>query len=189
MKKIITIFILSMFYYFSFSQPKAGDFTIGGSSEFGFSFVNETKEIGDVEVSEFKQSNLSLMPTWRYLITDHIGAGLLTFVEVSTISGSSDVLLAVGPTIRAYLGKTNIRPYLDGTVLYGKIFYPANGSNSIFGYNTGIGLACFIRENISIDIGAAYAYMSQKGDSDPFGGDVTNKQKGLNLSVGITVVL
>ncbi len=187
MKSLKSILILSLLFYsfIGFSQteeetsrPTAkGKFIVGGNSSFGFSSVaSETEgDSGTVSKSEARSTSFSLRPSAGYFVIDNlaVGGGIL-FSSNKTKSDTFDnesinTAFIFSPFIRYYFTEGNIKPFLEGSVGVGFSNTKVDDGvgenefkNSIFNYSFDGGVAFFLGDRVSIDLGVGYATSTVK---------------------------
>ena len=187
MKSLKSILILSLLLYsfIGFSQtedetpmPTAkGNFVVGGSSSFNFSSSKPKfkSDSGGTQDNGVTETRFSLMPNAGYFVIDNlaVGAGIL-FTSNKTKSDefdfeSTNTALTFSPFARYYFTEGNIKPFLQGTVGFGfsnSKFDEGGGEsenkNSIFNYGFDGGVAFFIGNKASIDVGVGYSSSSFK---------------------------
>jgi outer membrane protein len=150
-------------------QTQKGKFLIGVGSKFDFSNLQTEWKSNYGNANGGKSTNFEVSPKIAYFIVENIAIGFdLPFnysVEedpnnIKTITTS----FAVAPLIRAYYGSTNLKPFVQGEIGYGKYTLKnriPNGTEdkipeSLFLYKVGGGLGIFFNQNISLDFAFGY---------------------------------
>lgn len=180
----------------SFAQTEKGSFVLAGSTGLQFSSgTTKTNYYGNE--GEYKASTFSFTPTFAYFVVDDLAIGLsstFTSMEKSEnefeMSASS---LTVLPTVLYYLPlEGKLRPFVQAGIGWSSTSSDyTNGSNSSeessasgLAFNFGGGIAYFIRENISIDLGLLYSSVKLT-DSD--NKSIIEKQGNLGFNIGLSV--
>ncbi|MEP0266783.1 outer membrane beta-barrel protein [Dokdonia sp.] len=191
MKSLKSILILSLLLYsfVGFSQteeeepiPTAkGNFVIGGSSSFNFSSSTpKTKsDSGDFPDTETRNTSFSFMPNFGYFVIDNLAiGGGISFTSNKTKSDafdfeSTNTAFVFSPFVRYYFTEGNVKPFLQGTVGAGfsntKVdddFGEDEFKNSVFNYGFEGGVAFFLGNSASIDLGVGYRSSSVKPRDD-----------------------
>ena len=197
-KRILSVIaILALSAGMLFAQTEQGKVIIAGSSSLDFgSLKSQMKYDGKDYGDEIKSSEFSLTPSIGYFFADNLA---ITFnMEISSSTQKSgdveakDNSVLVGPGLRFFMGSTNIKPYLAGDIMFGsqKQTVKLDGDTEddkygVFGFDIGAGLAFFINDYISVDLGLGYADMTMTWDEDD---KAKIKSNGIVFSGGFTVV-
>jgi outer membrane protein len=170
--KSLLIFLFLFSGHVLYAQTGKGKFLAGG--QYVLNFASTTNSISDQSNSNVtgKYRTLSLSPRAGYFFLDNVPAGLeflYTYArssDGSSTSHSSEYFLI--PFIRYYFGKSAIKPYLQAgagpgwkkgsSVDFG---YTSTSESKLFRYELSGGLAAFINEHISIDLGLSYKTTSE----------------------------
>lgn len=159
MKKIILASTLLLTSYLGFSQTNQGDFMVGGSLGFR---------------TNKNSSNFNLMPNVGYFFARNFAAGanvMLNFEKEGNIRSTN---LGLGPFARYYIGQSNFRPFLHGSIGYAHTSYKyvgtdTKGSSSGWYTTLGLGYAAFISQDVAFEGLAAYNYTEFKNASSANG--------------------
>ena len=89
------------------------------------------------------------------------------------------------PFVRYYFGDNNIKPYLQGAVGFGSSktnidFYDSASTSNLVSYGFDGGIAIFLNENVSLDVGAGYTSSTSKPQEDN-----SNNVKFINNAFGL----
>jgi len=155
------------------AQTEKGKFRIGAFSN-GF-FTSTSNKFGGETFNKTKTYSLS--PSGGYFVADNFSVGLdieLSRSTTKTRSGSQEDISAqiiVSPSFRYYFTKNKLRPYFNASIGIGTDWRETKNENnfnrfginnsekqefSIFTYRLGTGLALFLNNKISIDLGLTF---------------------------------
>lgn len=188
MKALKTLFILSIFFYsftgFSQSDDETstaptskGNFIVGGSSSFNFSSLTPEarSDSGNIQDSETRNTTFSLTPSAGYFVIDNLAVGAgVSFTSNKTKSDafnfeSTNTALVFAPFVRYYFTEGNIKPFIQGAVGVGFSNTKVDDDtgedefkNSVFNYGFDGGVAFFLGDHVSIDLGVGYVSSSVK---------------------------
>jgi hypothetical protein len=174
-------------------QVGKGKLLLSGSSDFSLTVVS-SKVVYDGDSDEGdNETSLNFSPQIGYFLTDGLAVGVQIPISVSSSGSGSDKYststLAFAPFVRNYFGKTNLRPFVQGSAGIGSAgfkFGSDDESASLFLWEVGGGVAMFIKENISIDFVVGYVSSTMKfKDEDDFK-VVSN---GVGFSIGFGIIL
>jgi opacity protein-like surface antigen len=189
MKKLILFTVAIMLTNFAFSQTEKGNWNLGISSNMGnlfaegpsgsapafggFNLYNGFKYNGDTE--EGSITTFNLQPGIGYFLADgflariNLGMAYAKFSEGEDDSYSTNIL-SVGPELRYYIGSKKMRPYIGAHAAFGSL--TTKFSSEFFGdeeskanlsrFGGYLGLAYFLSENASIDLGLGFSTNSMK---------------------------
>ncbi len=193
MKTLKTLFILSLFFYsvtgFAQSDDEGttspttkGNFIIGGSSSFNFSSTSSKVKgdnFDDIDIGT--NTFFSIAPSAGYFVIDNLAIGTgVAFTTGKFKADDSDfesrqTSIVASPFVRYYFGKTNIRPFLEGSFGIGStktetdndfigddVVSSSETRNSIFTYAFNGGVAFLLNDFVSIDLGVGYNSTSTK---------------------------
>ncbi|HEY0679715.1 MAG TPA: outer membrane beta-barrel protein [Chitinophagaceae bacterium] len=155
MKKIyLSVFTVLSFYFVS-AQTEQGNWLVGGN--FNLSTVSNNTSIG-------------LNPTAGYFVMNNLAVGGTVTLMYDKLGENSSTTFGLGPMVRYYFGKSNIRPFVDGEMSFisEKFKYPGgtNTENGV-GYFLGMGLALFLNENVALETLAGYTHTNiSEGSKD-----------------------
>jgi outer membrane protein len=165
MKKLILIHAISMMFicFKTYAQPEVGKLLIGGSSSFNFQSSKQKYKMDQNSVDADRTTTIQFLPQVGYMITDNLAGGLELGYTSTSISDSDEKVsaIAIGPFIKYYIdvNSPTVYPFLYGAVAIGsqKISDDEDEFKSnITAYGLGGGLAVFLGEKISLDIGLSY---------------------------------
>ena len=153
----------------SFGQTGKGKFLIGTGSN--LSFISGSSKwktdtgSGDNGIS----SALGLSPKLGYFVTDELALGVELQLGYGKSKNNSDKShsfdYGVGPFARYYFGSDKLKPFVGGALNLGGDSQNSTISNttyksksSTFSFDLGGGLAYFLSEKVSLDLGINYNY-------------------------------
>lgn len=189
-------FISSLFISLSATaQTEQGKLLLGGNT--GFSSVSMKTTSGNAYYNTYddKQTSMEFTPEFGLFVARNFVIGLAVRYKSNELKTgyqtySSKQFYAI-PIARVYFGKQTMKPYLYGGIGLGS----ANESDS--GYGTafdnvnkhlfltevGGGIAAFVNNSVSIEIGAAWSSVTSKYS------DNIDKAKGIGFQIGIVLCL
>lgn len=199
MKRLLTVVaILAAFTNVSFSQTEKGKIFVAGSSNLSFTsqkakWKNDGETIGDDEsITQF-----NIKPSVGYFIANNFAIALSFSYERKKEEDNMDRTFLVGPMVRYYFMQSNIKPYVQGDLMFGSYKNEVEESmdfkGSVFGWDLGGGVAFFMNDYVSIDLGLGYTSASIKPDveddmySSVFGGDSKRVTRGIAFEGGLTI--
>lgn len=214
MRNLKILFTLSIFFctLSSLSQSKnetltsptsKGNYIIGGSSGFNFSSVSLKIKSDSLETQDLglRETSLSLTPIAGYFLIDDlaIGLGLSLILDKSKSDEfnfkSTNTTFIFTPFIRYYFTKGTIKPFLQGNLGIGTSnstnefnSQETESKNSVFNYGFDGGVAFFLSNLISIDVGVGYISSSSK-PKDSNESNTRIISSGFNFNTGITIFL
>ncbi|GGG13348.1 hypothetical protein GCM10011344_12530 [Dokdonia pacifica] len=209
---ILTLF----FYSFSgFSQSgddtsipptTKGNFIVGGSSSFNFSSESlkvKSDNIDDIDLGT--NTFFSIAPSTGYFVIDNLAVGAeVAFSTGKFKSDDSDLeskstSIIASPFVRYYFGKTKIKPFLEGSIGFGSlkaesenviigddIINSTETRRSIFAYGFNGGVAFFLNDFVSVDLGIGYISTSSK-DKDDNESNFRNINNTITFNAGFNV--
>lgn len=185
------------------AQTEKGNFLLGGESKLNFTFLNSKEKWDDGSDDMGKTTNLQFSPIVGFFVADGIAVGAEVPISYDSYKDESDdkystTSMALAPFIRYYfeLSNSNLKPYLHGAIglgSYKEKYNPSGAPSSdetsgMFLYQIGGGLGIFLNENISLDIGLAYASVSIKSKEDN-PDNYRTVSSGIGLGLGLVVIL
>jgi len=205
-KAILLVLICSLLALSTKSQTtEKGRFLIGGESNLNFSSMTYEMEYDGESEELGKTTTLSFSPHVGYFVIDNLAIGAYFPVGYSKEKDedkSETTMETIGfsPFIKLYLGKGMAKPYLRGSLGFGKSkvrYYDPEYDESekmsakTTTYELGTGVGIFINKTISIDLGLNYTHtkLDPEDDDSFYGMDINQITKGVNFSVGFIVLL
>ena len=188
MKSTLLIFTFLLASISLNAQTQKGNWTFGGSAGFNFNSTNSKFKTDNFESDPDTNTQLSFLPSAGYFVIDNLAVGLqvqiANFKSESTFdAGGGDTFesefttksTSINPFVRYYFGSNSIRPYVQGQLGFGgsTLKSETSGSNddesknSLFLYGGFGGVAFFINEHVSIDVGINYTSTRLKDKDDP----------------------
>lgn len=183
MKKLLLILTIVAIPVLANAQVGKDRTFLGGSTSFNSSYTIEND--GDA-----KTFDISISPRVGKVVAENFVLGInadLGYTSFSTPNSSSDAtILLGGPFLRYYLSDSNVKPFLDAGAGFGKAW--GSSDINLFSANVGAGVAVFVNDNVSIDIGLDYTYLRSKiiVESDFFEFEPAH-QGNISLSLGVSV--
>ncbi|PWD99132.1 outer membrane protein [Marinilabilia rubra] len=177
------------------SAISKGKFSISGSTSLSFTSMTNEVSINSEFFDDKIESDInqfSFQPSVSYFVADGFAIGLS--IEYETLKQEGDdseqkeSSLLAGPIITYYFGTSNIKPFIHGEYMFGNETYEYDGDESSYkkeGWALGGGVAFFLNQYISLDLGIGYANMS--GDMKESDYDIESTRKGLTINGGISV--
>jgi hypothetical protein len=200
--RFLLIFLLILPAKVMRSQTEKGKFLTGGQYVLNFASTANSMIGQSNSYVSGRYRTLSLSPRAGYFIIDNVPAGLeflYTYArssDASTTSHSSTYFLI--PFIRRYFGKSAVKPYLQAgagpgwkkgsSVDFG---YSSTNDSKLFRYELSGGLAAFINEHISIDLGLSYKATTENYHFSTSTGSLVSRtiNKNLEALVGFAICL
>lgn len=185
-----------------------GKIMISGSSELSYSsFLNEQKIsyhdfFGDTESisEEYDESGFNFKSSVAYFIYDGLAVGISIDYETLKYdyedSEEKESSFMIGPSLVYYFGSSNIKPYIFGEYMFGtsKTEQKEGSTTNDFnmdmnGWALGAGIAFFLNQNLSLNMGMGYSKASAEPESDNIDPniDIEMTVKGFALNGGISV--
>lgn len=195
MKKIALLLITT------YSQTEKGSFFVGAFSNLNAGIINYSIESDDFPTQDNgKNSYFSISPTAGFFVIDNLvlGTGLtLTFSSYED-GGSNETnnnSISVSPFAKYYFSQNEFKPFLNASYSFGKSTYTFNNSfgnsesnSSINELSIGGGIAYFINETFSLELGINYSKTSNKQkDNNP--NNYRDIYSGITSSVGFSIFL
>jgi opacity protein-like surface antigen len=179
------------------SSPTAkGTMVISGSTNFSYSsMTNETKLSSDYGSDEYEYdaNQFNFSPSIGWFVSDGVAIGININYESLKQKNESEEqkesTFLIGPSVTYYFGSSNIKPFILGEYMVGNYKNEYDGDESstqVNGWGLGGGVAFFLNQHISLNIGLGYASMTGKFDETE-GYDVETISKGINFDGGISV--
>jgi len=159
------------------SPTSQGKFLVGGSSNLSFSSLKgkvkrddfDDRDTGTTTIIEFA-------PGAAYFVADNLALGLEISFTSNKFKGEGDTFesklstIAAFPFARYYFAEGNIKPFVQGSVGFGSSKNKSTSDfseddefkSSIFAFGADAGVAIFLSEHASIDLGLGYISTSSK---------------------------
>jgi len=181
-----------------FSQTDQGNILIGGSSNLGLNFGSFKTEInGSQTQGTQKVTNFNISPRIGYFVIDNLVVGISLPFSSSTNklnnSKSTENSIFISPFTRYYFTESNIKPFLQGQVGFGSSknkfesdFSDFESTSNLFNYEILGGVAIFINDYISFDLGINYINSTSKFKND---NDTKNISSQFGFRAGISIIL
>jgi len=193
MKKLLMIVAVMAFVSTaSFAQTEKGKMIVSGASDLSYSSVKETPEQNGREGESTKYKNFNISPTLGYFVMDNLAVGLMFDYtsqkekEEGSEEGKYNTFM-FGPMVRYYFGTTNIKPYVHADVMFGSSKSEQGNTETKYkstGWDLGGGVAFFLNEYVSIDMGLKYGSLTEKNKDNS---EYKYKTKGLAFTGGFSI--
>lgn len=181
----------------SYSQTEKGTFLVSGrtSLEFVRSVTNFSYDGQSVPEANMDINSFRLYSGLGYFVANNLAAGLSFNYSLSTSFPSSGEKVKAGelilmPTLMYYIPlESSVRPFIQAGAGYANATEEAGGEKQFFsgiGYGAGAGVAWFVNEKISIDLGIQWAATKMKYSEDT---DVKLSGSSLGAAIGISLYL
>jgi len=187
-KILIFVAIMTFVSMGAFAQTEKGKFIFSGASELSFSSMTsqmeyDGKDIGD----DHKVTSFNIKPAVGYFVMDNLSLGLNFDYESEKYENDKNKTFMVGPMARYYFGSSKFKPYVHADLMFGSM--KNEGENYEINYNAsawdlGAGVAIFLNDYISIDLGLGYASFTAVNDDDD---KAKLKTKGVAFNGGFSV--
>ena len=183
----------------SFAQTGKGKILIGTGSNLSFT-SSSSKWKSDSRSGDNGTSNaFGLSPTVGYFLTDAlaIGVGLqLGYRSFKNKSGKTHSFsYGLGPFARYYFGSEKLKPYAGCSLGLGGYSDKSTASDTppksnykTFNFVLGAGLAYFLNDKVSVDLGINYNYMTGKNRLNNFYNYRTHDGT-LNIGAGFNIFI
>lgn len=194
--KILSIGLLFLSVVFTVNaQTEKGNLLIGGSTKLNFTHINVKLKSDFAKTDGGKVTDLELSPQIGFFIANGVAIGAEVPISYNRKkddkSKETTTSISFTPFVRYYFGSKNIKPYLHGAVGLGRMKrkdslneFPMN----LFMYELGGGLAFFLNEKVSLDIGIGYASVRAKPTKDN-DHNYRSISRGVGLEMGFVVFL
>jgi opacity protein-like surface antigen len=183
------------------AQTEKGKLLLAGESSLDFSSFNSKWQTDYGSGDNGKSRYLDIKAQIGYFIFSNFVIGLeipysySKEIKESNTSITSSVTFV--PFLKCYLGKSKIKPYLQGGIGLGRgnnKFDDAYSSETkvptkISAREIGGGLGIFLNEHFSMDLGIGYAYVSSKWLDKSTNMNWKYTSKGIGASIGIVICL
>lgn len=183
------------------AQTEKGKILIGGESSLEFSSFSSKWQTDYGNGDNGKSRYLDITAQIGYFVFNNFVVGLEIPYTYTKEIGEDNTYISSSvtfvPFLKCYLGKTKIKPYLQGGIGPGwgntknDSFYGSDIKvpTKILAYEIGGGLGIFLNEHFSIDLGLGYASASAKWLDENTNMNWKNTSSGIGASIGIVVCL
>lgn len=171
-KILVFLFLLSILSVPSFGQTGKGKILIGTGSNLGFTSTSSRWKSDSGSGDNGSSSSFGLSPKIGYFITDQVALGAefqFLYSASKNSSKSHSVIYGLGPFARYYYGNEKLKPFLGAGLGFGGDSYKSTSGNntikanySIFNFNLEGGLAYFLNDKVSADLGISYNFIKEK---------------------------
>jgi opacity protein-like surface antigen len=183
-----------------------GNWLIGAGSNFFFNSTSSKIETNNQEIDAGNTLNISLGLGGGYFVMDNLLVGSELPVSFSRFKDEDagferkGTSIIVSPFVRYYFGGSNIRPFIQANVGFGSskttiednsisspddVFQTSESRSNIFQYSLNGGIAIFISDMVSVDLGVGYSQTNSK----PKDSDVTFKNSTIGFLAGFNIFL
>jgi opacity protein-like surface antigen len=202
MKKIFVTLFISGSVLSVFGQTDQGKFLLGGSSSLNVGIISDRWKSDDDKGKYDKTFDISLDPQVGIFVVKNLAVGLELQVSTSKTTDddpkdvSTNTIFSGGPFVRYYFGSGKIKPFLHSAVGIGTRKYkfdPEVGNSydskyNLFGFKFAGGIALFLNDNVSLDLGLGYSYRSSKAKENN-GANLKDITGSTGLNVGVVIIL
>jgi len=161
MRRITLLLSLLVLTTVMYAQTEKGKWYVSGSSDLSFSSVTSKFEYDGEEVGEGSDiSQFNIKPSIGYFIADGLVLALSLDVETSKQDDYKSNSFMVGPMLKYYFGSSNVKPFIQGDIMFGSQTEDDGVDEAKLktsGWDLGGGVAIFVNEYISVDLGLGYA--------------------------------
>jgi len=194
---IVLLFVISLTY----GQTERGNIMLGGSSNLGFNASSNKVTFEGNSQDNGKNTSFNLSPKAGYFIIDGLAIGASIPLSSTTFKDndnnkSTSTSISFSPFARYYFGGNNIRPFVQGNIGVGSgktefdssTFRSVESDTNLFSYGATGGIALFLNDKVSLDVGVGYSYSSSKlKGSNTI--DIKNSTTNIGLNIGVVVIL
>jgi outer membrane protein len=185
----------------TFSQTENGKIFIGASSNLNASFINYSSKSDNSNGIDFGSSNsFSINPRVGYFIIDDFLIGFQASLSFNSFdrdgtSDSSSNSLSFAPFVRYYFLKGQFKPFINARYGFGSSeskFRNFDGlldesRSTVRDLQVGGGVAYFINQTISLELGLNYIRSASKADNSP--NNFKDINSGIFSSIGFAIFL
>ncbi len=118
---------------------------------------------------ESKIHHVSIEPSIGYFVSNNVAVEFTLDVESKEQDEYKQSSALIGPFIRLFIGQSNIKPYLQGDILFGSRIMDDGNDEFEFktsGIDVGGGVAVFLNKRIALDFSIAYASITSTLEED-----------------------
>jgi outer membrane protein len=201
-KRFYAIVVVSVLFVVNvMGQTEQGKVLIGGDTRLNFSSLSQKMENDDNSVEVGKAMNIEVYPQIGYFVTDGLALGAEIPIMYTTEEDINDIKqstfsIALAPFLRYYIGVDKVRPYIHGSVGFGKTKYKLDYENGqtndanagLFMYEIGGGLGIFLTDKVSLDFSIGYTSVAMNLE-EFYEEDVKQVTSGLGVGIGISIML
>jgi outer membrane protein len=197
MKAFKIIYIACILFYiypYTLAQSSKGKFLLSGCCSFSGSFGSSVLKSNDGNDRNGKIFNISLTPLVGYFLINGLATGLelqanyKSDIHYTPHTKSISTTVIAGPFVRYYIGNKKIKPYCHFSIAKGKYhneydmddLVTQTNNSSIFAFNIGGGTDIFLNDNVSVNLGLAYNYLSIKAKENN-----SNNNKDISGQIGL----
>jgi opacity protein-like surface antigen len=202
MKSIVTLALLFALFSNVTAQTEKGKFLLGGSSNFTATFLKSQTETESYESDPVSVDTISFNPQIGYFIANGLAIGSMCLFLIQPGRTDGDTFKTsswlAGPFVRTYFGGQNIKPFIQGSLGFGKskrdfnyehIYLPDDITRfDLFGYELGGGTSFFITQHVAFEMAVGYASVRSKYKT-VYKENAKTTVSGFGASFGLIVVL
>ncbi len=186
-KCLLIAVMLMIFSMVTVAQTEKGKIIVSGSSRLNFSSESSKVEVDGEQMGEKeKTTEFGLNPMVGYFFMDNLAVGLSLDFTTGKYDEEKITSLLIGPAARYYFLEDKIRPFVQAEVLIGSEKWDDSKYNS-FSYGAGGGVAFFLNEFISLDLGLNVVQCTEKDKDDGEMGDFKYKTTGVYFEGGFSI--
>ncbi|WP_439183889.1 outer membrane beta-barrel protein [Carboxylicivirga taeanensis] len=169
-KELMVMAVLAFLATASFAQTEKGKVVFSGASDLSFSSMKYQQEYdGEDMGDDSKMNTFNIKPSVSYFVIDNLSLGLALDFESQKVEDYKETSFMVGPMVRYYFGTSNIKPFIQGDVMFGSYKEDDDGWDSkkkLSAWDLGAGVAIFVNDFISVDLGLGYVSLTATDDED-----------------------
>jgi len=189
MKKIlIVVAVMALVSMSAFAQTEQGKLVVSGASDLTFSSVKIQNEYDGEDIGDdFTVKSFNIKPALGYFVIDNLSVGLTFDYESQKVESNKDKSFMFGPMARYYFGSSNVKPYVHADILFGNIKSEGEDyeyKTNLSGWDLGGGVAIFLNDYVSVDLGLSYASVTRTDDDDD---KFKSKATGIAFSGGFSI--
>lgn len=186
-----------------------GNWFIGGGSNLFFNSTNSEVESNGQTIDTGNDLRISLGVGAGYFVSNHLVVGMELPVSFSRRKDDDvglnlrNTSFIASPFVRYYFNGTNIRPFIQGNIGFGisksknavsntitnpndpVFFQPVDTTSDIFQYSFNGGIAIFISQKVSVDLGVGYSSTTSNPDTS----DIKFKNNTIGFLAGFNIFL
>ncbi|MEL6809709.1 MAG: outer membrane beta-barrel protein [Bacteroidota bacterium] len=176
MKKLLVLAAILLPFALT-AQTEKGGFVIGGDVGLGFNAEKIQLKSDNTDVTLQKNTNFALAPGAGYFVIDNLAIGVeipVILISEKEEEGNGEfksTTFLFSPFARYYFTTGNVKPFVEGNVGIGSSNSETTLStfegtieskDSVFAYGFEGGVAIFIADNISLDLGVGFSSTQNK---------------------------
>lgn len=177
MKKLLIIALVAgTFTYSASAQTEKGRIVVSGKTGLTFNADNHKLYYDGEKVTDgYKTSTLDFSPSVGYFVANNLAVNLNIGLQRATQSSKNMddytvTQFSVGPSVTYYFPLSGqVKPFINaggGFVMQNEKDGTDKSKNDGFAFGGGAGVAIFLKDNISLDLGAGYRHIRLNDGDD-----------------------